>query len=99
MPDKWELATKKLFDLTEAGNLKWARQDDFVVRGDVQVQGFVYSATVNDKLIVVYEERVPGWEDEPDYHRSVIEFAEMVPDTEKFVTEWRWPGTIRRPAR
>lgn len=89
MPDKWELATKKLFDLTESGKLSWRREDGF---HSERLCGLAYSAEVNGKKIVTYWEKVHGY-NHPDDVRPVIEFVTTSPDDHSTVPEWRWPLT------
>ncbi len=93
MADQWELATKKLFDLTESGSLKWGR--DFRYQPQGSVSGIVYSTETNGKTIVVYEEKLPGNEDGefPDEYRPVVEFATFPATGDILIPEWRWPGT------
>ena len=92
MPDKWELATKKLFDLTEAGKLTWSLDDEYVAGS--RVLGFVYRADVSGKRISVYEEKIAGNLEDgiAEGHRSVIEFAAWDDSTERWIPQWRWPG-------
>ncbi len=92
MPDKWELATKKLFDLTEAGKLTWSLDDEYVADG--RVLGFVYQAEVSHKRIYVYEEKFADSSDggNADGRYSVIEFAAWDDKTERWIPQWRWPG-------
>ena len=91
MPDKWELATKKLFELTEAGTLIWSLEDDYAADGPVH--GFVFEAEVSCKRIFVYEETITGsFEDGPDGRCSVIEFAAWDDSKERWIPQWRWPG-------
>lgn len=92
MPDKWELATKKLFELTEAGMLTWTLSDESIADGPVL--GFVYRAVVNDKTIFVYEEKIKRRLEDgiPDGRCSVIEFAVWDAGRDRWVPQWRWPG-------
>jgi len=92
MPDKWELATKKLFELTEAGTLNWSLEDEYVAVS--RVLGFVYRAEVSDKDIFVFEEKIAGSLEDgiPDGRRSAIEFGVYDTGRECWVPQWRWPG-------
>ena len=92
MPDKWELATQKLFELTEAGKLIWSLAYEYVV--DSPVLGFVYRAEVSGKYIFAYEEKIIGSLEDgiPDGRCSVIEFAVWDAGRDRWVPQWRWPG-------
>ena len=91
MRDQWELASKKLFELTEAGTQKWDRlEPQGFIGGNHSVLAYLTEASA--KKIVAYEEKTYGEDGFQDGTRPVIEF--VVEDAEgRYVSEWRWPGT------
>lgn len=98
MVDQWSQATKKLFELTESGTLRWEKMEAFTppetFSTPERVRGLVYSAKTNGKTLVVYEEMYPHGPDGElpnEESRVVIEFVD-----DKWRTEWRWPGTDYR---
>lgn len=91
MRDQWELASKKLFELTEAGTLKWERLDSQLITGG-NISGLAFLTETSGKKIVAYEEKTYGEDGFQDGTRPVIEFV-VLESGERYATEWRWPGT------
>ncbi len=94
MRDQWELASKKLFELTEAGTQKWDRLDPQRFIGGNH-SGFAYLTEASAKKIVAYEAASYGEDGYQDGIRPLIEpvIEFVVEDSEgRYVSEWRWPG-------
>ncbi len=103
MDDPWVKAVEKLYDLTEAGKLRWDKVDTFTATP--MPVGKVYSATVSGRRIVVYETRRPIYVRPPNPIASLFESFPKppAPTTEaeiviQFVDDqwqpqWQWPGT------
>ena len=103
MDDPWVKAVEKLYDLTEAGKLRWDKVDTFTATP--MPVGKVYSATVSGRRIVVYETRRTLRLPPP---RPLGSFSDFFPKPPAQTTEaviviqfvddqwqpqWQWPGT------
>ena len=106
MDDPWVKAVEKLYDLTEAGKIRWDKVDTFTATP--MPVGSVYSAIVSGRRIVVYETR------RPLPVKSIAEVLSGIstksilnsrpatqPDTfiviqfvdDQWQPQWQWPGT------
>jgi hypothetical protein len=95
MVDQWELATKRLIELTEAGKLGWraVHPSNLLRHAELQILPPAFVAETSGKRILVFEYKRD--ESEPLVGLSdtgvVIEFVNELDEP-----QWQWPAPTSR---